>query len=115
MSTNIDSLTIKVDAQVDGAIARLTQLNNVLVTLQQNSGLGKINQQLNKISAKGVTNSIDRAKKAVENLNNTKVDKLSNSLNSLRSGASGVMGVIKSGLTIAAGIQFSKPISASND
>ena len=115
MSTNIDSLTIKVDAQVDGAIARLTQLNNVLVTLQQNSGLGKINQQLNKISAKGVTNSIDRAKKAVENLNNTKVDKLSNSLNSLRSVSSGVMGVLKSGLTIAAGIQFSKPISAIND
>lgn len=115
MSTNIDSLTIKVDAQVDGAIARLTQLNNVLVTLQQNSGLGKINQQLNKISAKGVTNSIDRARKAVENLNNTKVDKLSNSLNSLKSVSSGVMGVIKSGLTIAAGIQFSKPISAIND
>lgn len=115
MSTNIDSLTIKVDAQVDGTIARLTQLNNVLVTLQQNSGLGKINQQLNKISAKGVTNSIDRARKAVENLNNTKVDKLSNSLNSLKSVSSGVMGVIKSGLTIAAGIQFSKPISAIND
>jgi phage-related protein len=115
MSTNIDSLTIKVDAQVDGAINRLTQLNNVLVTLQQNSGLGRINQQLNKISAKGVTNSINNAKKAVENLNNTKVDKLSNSLNSLRSVTSGVMGVIKSGLTIAAGIQFSKPISAIND
>ena len=115
MSTNIDSLTIKVDAQVDGAIARLTQLNNVLVTLQNNSGLGKINQQLNKISAKGVSSSIDKARKSIESLNNAKVDKVSGSLNSLKSVASGIGGVLKGAIANFSAKLFSQSITSIND